>query len=675
MPSDTLPYRQIHLDFHTSPLIPDVGADFDADRFAGTLADAGVDSVTCFARCHHGMLYYPSKKHPHLIHPTLKVPDLLNQQIDACHKRGIQVPIYTTVQWDHWFSTNHPEYLCINKEGAQYFHDPLHPGFYFNLDVGHPGYAAFLKEHIDDLFDCVRPEAGIDGIFLDITPPRVNYRPRALEEMKAMGLDPAKDEDVEKHALHVNAEWKKDMFAHIKRHAPDARVFFNQGHVGPDIRPTLDSNTHLELESLPSGGWGYNHFPISQTYARTLGKPTLGMTGKFHTSWGDFGSYKNPPALEFECFRTVAMGAACSVGDQLPPRGELDPQTYRLISPVYNAIKDREAWVKDAAAVTEIAVLTPEAFEAEEGEHVAQFAKQPDTVMGVVLMLTELHEQFDLVDPARDLAAGGYKVLILPDEVPATEEVIAQVRAFVDAGGTLLSTGSAGRLPGTEDAAAFLPVDFKGPGAFSPDYLRPGDLADGPAGSLSDSPHVMYERGHHVEPRAGAGVLAETEEPYFNRTWDAFSSHRHTPPSGKRGMPAAVGDATKIHLAHPVFKQYRLNAPLWCKVIVGNALAKLRNGRPPLLRVDGPSTVTTAVTEKDGRHTVHLLNYIHQRRGDEFDTIEDVIPIHDLTVHVRTDATTATLQPENATLDATAADGVLTVQLPKLGGYAMIELT
>ena len=49
-----LRYRQIHLDFHTSELIPDIGAQFDAKRFAGVLSAASVDSVTLFATCHHG---------------------------------------------------------------------------------------------------------------------------------------------------------------------------------------------------------------------------------------------------------------------------------------------------------------------------------------------------------------------------------------------------------------------------------------------------------------------------------------------------------------------------------------------------------------------------------------------------------------------------------------------
>ena len=65
-------YRQVHLDFHTSEYIPDIAADFDKDEFAKTLEEAHVDSITCFARCHHGWLYYPSKKFPELIHPGLK---------------------------------------------------------------------------------------------------------------------------------------------------------------------------------------------------------------------------------------------------------------------------------------------------------------------------------------------------------------------------------------------------------------------------------------------------------------------------------------------------------------------------------------------------------------------------------------------------------------------------
>ena len=35
--------------------------------------------------------------------------------------------------------------------------------------------------------------------------------------------------------------------------------------------------SHLELESLPTGGWGYDHFPLSAKYVAGLGLDYLGM--------------------------------------------------------------------------------------------------------------------------------------------------------------------------------------------------------------------------------------------------------------------------------------------------------------------------------------------------------------------------------------------------------------
>lgn len=64
-----LRFRQVHLNFHTSGLIEEVAKSFDAEEFASTLKKASVNSVTSFARCHRGYLYYNSKKHPERIHP------------------------------------------------------------------------------------------------------------------------------------------------------------------------------------------------------------------------------------------------------------------------------------------------------------------------------------------------------------------------------------------------------------------------------------------------------------------------------------------------------------------------------------------------------------------------------------------------------------------------------
>ena len=53
--------RCVSIDFHTSPLIPDVGARFDKKKFADTYKAANAEQVLVFAKCHHGYTYYPTK--------------------------------------------------------------------------------------------------------------------------------------------------------------------------------------------------------------------------------------------------------------------------------------------------------------------------------------------------------------------------------------------------------------------------------------------------------------------------------------------------------------------------------------------------------------------------------------------------------------------------------------
>jgi hypothetical protein len=58
-----------------------------------------------------------------------------------------------------------------------------------------------------------------------------------------------------------------------------------------------------------------------------------------------------------------------------------------------------------------------------------------------------------------------------------------------------------------------------------------------------------------------------------------------------------------------------------------------------VLKVDGPSTLMTTINAQveKKRLIVHVLHYIPERRGEQFDTIEDVIPLHNVGVSVRMD--------------------------------------
>jgi hypothetical protein len=671
----TLNFRQIHLDFHTSPHIPEIGADFDPEEFAATLEKARVNSITCFARCHHGMIYYDSKKHPERVHPHLTNRNLLAEQIESCHKRGIRVPIYTTVQWDQFSADAHRDWLCTDAEGREFGTKPLQPGFYRFLDVFHPGYRQFLFDHVEEILTTLPT----DGLFFDIVQARPSLAKHWLDAMEAAGVDPVDENARQKFSQKVLQDWEAEMTAFVRRFNADCTIFYNSGHVGPRHRLSKDAYTHYELESLPSGGWGYLHFPQSMRYARTLGPDCMGMTGKFHTSWGDFGSYKNEAALQFECFHMLALGAKCSIGDQLPPRGQLDRATYELVGPVYAEVERKEPWCAGAIPVAEVGVLTQEEFVDQRAAFDAKSERDVPSVLGAVRMLQELKVQFDILDTKADLTK--YKLLILPDDYPVNDPMAERLKAFVAGGGSLLATHRSGlyldRSGLAKGMGNLLGIAHHGDAPFFPDFLVPGEKLRSLGGASGrDAAHVMYLKGSRVEALNGAEVLAEVETPYFNRTWRHFCSHRHTPSTGHTGYPGIVRNGRCIYFMHPVFQQYFENAPRWCKTLVGAALKLLLP--EPLVEVDGHSGIIASLNEQpnEGRYILHLLFYTPERRGTAFDVIEEVTPLYNfpLTLRLPKTVTSARLVPDGGSLDLSANGGAVTFTLPELHGHAMIEL-
>jgi hypothetical protein len=391
------------------------------------------------------------------------------------------------------------------------------------------------------------------------------------------------------------------------------------------------------------------------------------MTGKFHTSWGDFHSFKNPAALQFECFRMLALGAKCCVGDQLHPTGRICPHTYRLIGDVFRVVEAVEPWCHGAAPLAEVGVLSPEEF-----APIALSINQPPAFKGAVRMLDELAVAFDVLDSAADFSR--YRALVLPDEVPLAPPLARKLARYLRAGGAVLATHKAGLTPaGDRFALPAFGVRRVGDAPFSPDFIVPrGPLAAG----LPPTEHVLYQRGLEVRPARGATVLARVNVPYFNRTGEHFCSHRHTPSAGRADYPAAVRHGRVVYFAHPLFGQYAANAPLWCKRLVANALGLLMPN--PLLRSNAPSAAMLTLNAQPAanRWVLHVLHYVPERRGQDFDTIEDVVPLHNVRVSVRDDLgiRSARLAPDGRALRFRRKDGRVEFTIPEVNGYQVVAL-
>ncbi len=617
-----LSYRQIHLDFHTSEHIEHIGKDFDGERFAKRLKKANVDSITCFARCHHGNLYYPSKHQPERIHPHLDNKNLLIEQIDACHAQNIKAPIYTTVQWDAYIAREYPQWLAVDGEGNHInSQNVAEPHFYYTICLN-SGYRKYFKDHLQDIIDSVGIER-IDGFFMDILFKTDCNCPVCQEKMAEKNMDSTQKENRIEYSLLMLNEFKTEITAFIQERVPGVGIFYNSSHIGPAIKNNLDAYTHLELESLPSGGWGYMHFPTTVRYARHLDKEILGMTGKFHTYWGDFHSVKNQAALEYECFQMLAMNAGCSVGDQLHPLGELSEAGYSLIEHVYGQVAKKEPYCFGAKAITEIGVLTPEEFYTSKDHDLGL----PPSLMGTVRILQELSLQFDIIDSEMDFSK--YKLLILPDHIQYSTYLNERLENYIRQGGKVLGSYQSNLdLSGQKDNV--FGVRYHGESPYDRDFILPNEVV---ASELFPEPYVMYEKGAAVEADK-AQILMSSVKPYFNREGDTYCSHQHAPSSGQEGTPAVTRLDNAIYISHPIFTIYNDYCPKWCKIVVRDLIHALIGSG--VVSHNGPSTLLTTLNhqEEHNRDVLHLLHYIIEKRAKNLYTVEDVHALNALDISV-----------------------------------------
>jgi len=70
-------------------------------------------------------------------------------------------------------------------------------------------------------------------------------------------------------------------------------------------------------------------------------------------------------------------------------------------------------------------------------------------------------------------------------------------------------------------------------------------------------PQVMYERSRRIRVTK-VESLGQIFDPYFNRNWDHFCSHQHTPNQDQPSRcDCGVRHGNILYFAHPVFRHYR----------------------------------------------------------------------------------------------------------------------
>ncbi|MCM8768717.1 MAG: alpha-L-fucosidase [Candidatus Omnitrophica bacterium] len=643
------PRRAIHLDFHTMPGIYDIGKEFKADEFARTLKQSGVDYITVFARCNLGFAYYPTRVGT--IYPGLK-KDLLGEMVTACHRYNIRVAAYINAGLDHEHALRHREWVRVSKDGRVYQLQTM--GHWFRTMCLNTGY----RRHLLALCKEVLTNYPVDGLFLDCFSILPCYGVECLEGMKKAGLDYMDEDQATEFCWMVTESFAEEVKRLVKKHQPGINIYFNG-------LPYRLQPTHLELEILPTGGWGYDALPFQARYARGLGKPFFTMTGRFHKSWGDFGGLRPTQALLFDCFLSLASGGSCSVGDHLHPRGKLEPEVYNLIGQVYGEISKYDEWTVGAVPVSDFVLLDP-GLKRFPGNR-----KSFQHLSGFTRILRELHYHFDIGDDLTDI--NDYQGVILPDFVPVDEYLKTKLEQHLRRGGWIISSGESGLNPAKTDfALKEFGLNYLGPEEYHPTFFTvEKEISSG----IPFMPIAIYHPGVAVRANPGTKILAQLWKAYSNQGyWDFFHEYLYNPPEKSTGRPALTRKGNIFHFSFPVGQAYFESAVPAYRSLVDNCLAQVL--KTPLTRVENcPSFVHIAVTSQPKRRIVHLLTWLPELRGQNMQVIEQPMLVEDITVSLRRDQLDIKevyLAPEKKPLAWEWKDDYVTVRPGRVKGYCAI---
>lgn len=315
--------RQIHLDFHTSELIEDIGSEFSKAQFQEALKTAKVNSINIFSKGHHGWSYYDTKlgkKHPHLNF------DLLKEQIEACHEIGVRAQAYYTIGWSAKDAREHPEWIIKDKQGNEIWFgsgldddirrdEKLYPFYSWATLSPEGAYLDLILAEVEEL----AKNYDLDGFWFDIVPFQYpNYSELGRKDLVANGIDLDDDKAVERHHIKKMKIFLDKTREIVKKYKPDASIFYNwTTHC--NIPQSLDCqleqyNTKLDLEDLPTTWDGYDLFPLNAKYYGNLDMDYVAMSGKFHTAWGEFGGFKHKDAIWYEAASvTVPETTSCTL--------------------------------------------------------------------------------------------------------------------------------------------------------------------------------------------------------------------------------------------------------------------------------------------------------------------------------------------------------------------------
>lgn len=559
--------RAMHFDFHTSPGIPNLLGNFDAEQFADQLMGAQIEYINVAARCNMGYSYYNTKVGKK--YDGLGERDMLQEIIQACHKRGIGVTAYINVALDHEIAADHPQWLRVERDGT-ICRDNKKSNSFRRMCYNSPYRAHFLSE----IYEISRYD--IDGIFCDCFALGECFCPNCRAEMLRLGVDTADTAAVRAYQHEVRLAFAEEIYQTLGEKKDKIKVYFNE------LSWVMKHQTHAEIECLSTDPlWGYDYFDSMAAYTRTIFEDRVYMSGRFQNSWGDFGGVKPLASMQNDLYDAMMNSFALSFGDHLHPVDGFEKEVASRVGAVMKEKRIYEPYVLNANNIVEVGIIIPSNPVTRQ---ISYFTK------GAVRMLKELKLLYNIYDENGRFEEDGVSLMIIAENAAYGAAFEARLRDFIQKGGKVIFTGTAidvGQRLGLLDFVEVIGEDPRDNAYYT--------MAD------SDMRWAMYEPSRIIKNRCGR-EMAKYVNNVVNFTWDGRQSCFYRPQGEPTEYSAAVVKEGVACICFDIFKAYADSFLIEHRELVKSIIWALLPQR--LVEATAmPKTATVALT-KNAEHTL-----------------------------------------------------------------------
>jgi hypothetical protein len=747
--------RKLHLDYHEPPWMSNVAKAMTPDsarRQARMFREAGIEAVEVFAHDHHGLCFFPTKCG--FAHPSL-AQDYTGHMAAALREEGIRTIAYMNVFTNVLLKDKHPDWVVTAPDGSR------PSGAWLQFEGSHMcASSPYLQEYFLPLLREVIERFDFDAIWLDAGSWMVEtlcacaycqkqfLAATGYELPTSHPIQPTHSTDVmmwsaggslqvQQWSIHDDGNedetyvawriWRRGQIqTYLNAVTTAARAVKPAILIGDNsagrwstphpltengrfirwLTPKEMGIDFLSCDPVPYGG---NHEIILSRegrYQTTTGLPFDYMNERFH-KWGEW-QLRSTIDFKLEFATLLATGSMCFFADQPYPDGSLEPAVYERLREAYDFVARREAYVKGAEMVPDVAILAsapsqlfgPRGNGRDAGRRSGMVGGDPnagsrtDRVSGAHLAAGELGIHCLLYDdPTLRERIAEQTMVVVAEQCLMEDTTIDALASFVEDGGGLLVTGRSGRWDEQyrkRDHSRLydlLGVEVENDLPSPIHYMRLHD-AFHQGTELPDMPLQCWGAAVRVRT-AGAETLADLIGPrpevwrdgvQDEEHWQHYTTVGACPPGRDVLGPAItshkLGKGRALYVAVDPFAVYAHEGHGMMRLMLDRLLELTTPSHSRRISAEKPLHVELSLQRQGERLIVHLVNYFAQKRSTVLVHNEDVPPVRDVVVRIRTDSEPRRVvaQPDGNELTWEYTNGITTVNVPKLYLHTMVVI-